>query len=194
MGTGVGIFTEKDGVSKLVGAVETNTLLDFRETSTFTDMKFRVHTSLQPETRIVVASAKSYLSCGTGQADIRMVTMSDGSPYWKDDRLWFLFTARGWLLPHPTQGVLSLNPTVFDPRYEGMLVFDMDDGKLRNDVATHLFYDKDTDMFRGWSCNFSTVADGNDRYPSGINYVWSRHRPLKGFVVIKARAAENLTH
>ena len=194
MGTGIAVFVEKDGVSALVGSLETNKLLDFREKATFTDMKFRIYTELKPESEVVLSAAKSYLTCGTGQADIRMVTSREGAPYWKDDRLWFLFTARGWLLPHPTQGVFSLDPTVFNPRFEGTIVFDMGDGKLRNDVGTHLFYDAEADEFRGWSCNFSTVADGNNRYPSGINYVQSKHRPLKGFVVMKARAAENMTY
>lgn len=193
MGTGVGVYLEKNGVSMLQGVFETHDFVDFRDKVTFMDCKFRIATHLTPESRIEIDEAKSYLSCGVGQADIRMVTRKDGSPYWQDGRLWFLFTARGWLLPHATQGVLSLDPTVFDPRFEGTIVFDLGDGKLRNDVATHIFHDEACQEWRGWSCNFSTVIDGTDRKPSGINYVWSKRSPLKGFSVMQARAAENIT-
>jgi len=194
LGTGLVVYTVKNDMTRLQGTLETNKLLDYREKKVFTSTEFRIATCLAPDSVIRIRSAKSYLSCGVGQADIRMVTYKDGSPYWKDDRLWFLFSARGWLLPHSLQGVFSLAPTVFDPRFEGIIVFDLDDGRLRNDIGTHLYYDDEVREWRGWSCNFSTIADGNDRYPSGINYVRSKREPLRGFSVMRGRPAENLAY
>ncbi len=194
LGTGVAVYLVKGDTCRLQGTVETNTVTDFRKKTVFMATKFRIATQLAPGAEVHIRSAKSYLSCGVGQADIRMVTYKDGTPYWKDDRLWFLFSARGWLLPHSIQGVFSLDPTLFDPKLEGVIVFDMGDGLLRNDIGTHLFYDAEADEWRGWSCNFSTIADGNNRYPSGINFVSSKREPLRGFSVMQARAAESLTY
>ncbi len=194
MGTGIGVYLEKDGVSRLQGVLETNTLLDFRKLDCFRQMKFYLFSRLTSGSSVIIRNAMSYFSCGVGQADIRLVTCKDGTPYVQDDRLWFLFTTRGWKTEHTTQGVFSLNPSLFDPRFEGVIVFDMDDGKLRNDIGTHLYYDEEERQWRGWGCNFSTVADGsNTRAASGINYVWSDHNPLKGYSVMRSRAADNLS-
>ena len=192
MGTGLAIYLVSNNNCNLVGTVEAKELPDFRRKTVFSAFKFRIGATLEPGSKAQISSAKSYLSCGSGQADIRIVTQKDGSPLWKDDRLWFLFSARGWLLPHSTQGVLSLNPRVFDLRFEGLIVFDYSDGLLRADVGTHLFYDEQAREWQGWSCNFSTTADGRQRASTGINTVRSKESPLKGFSIMKARPLTSL--
>ena len=192
MGTGLAIYLVSNNNCSLVGTVEAKELPDFRRKAVFSAFKFRIGTTLEPGSKVQISAAKSCLSCGSGQADIRMVTQKDGSPLWKDDRLWFLFSARGWLLPHSTQGVLSLNPKVFDLRFEGLIVFDYGDGLLRADVGTHLFYDEQAGEWRGWSCNFSTTADAPQRASTGINTVRCKESPLKGFSVMQARPLTSL--
>ncbi len=74
---------------------------------------------------------ESALSTGMGLADIRAITYEDGEPLLDQGRLWYTMTIRGRALPHHLQGVFSLNPTVFDIRFEGIILFDRGDGLLR---------------------------------------------------------------
>jgi hypothetical protein len=69
-------------------------------------------------------------------------------------------TVRGRGLPHPLQGIFSMNPSVFDIKFEGIIVFDMGDGMLRNELASHLFWDDVSKEWRGWTVGFSSY--GND--------------------------------
>src|SRR3546814_12024114 len=68
-------------------------------------------------------------------------------------------TIRGRALPHHVQGVFSMDPTVFDLRSEGIIVFDRADGILRNEVASHIFYDRLDQVWRGITTGFSASAD-----------------------------------
>ena len=104
-------------------------------------MDFAVANELKAGAKILLDGASSFLSPGCGQADIRAITGPDGSPLIDEGRLWFTMTVRGRGLPHPLQGVFSMNPSVFDLRFEGIIVFDTGDGMLRNELASHLFYD-----------------------------------------------------
>ena len=38
-----------------------------------------------------------------------------------------------------------MNPSVFDLRLDGVVVFDRDDGLLRNEIGSHIFYDRNAD-------------------------------------------------
>ena len=56
----------------------------------------------------------------------------------------FTFSCRGIDIFQSAQGVLSVDPSVFDVRFEGMIMYDHGDGLLRNDYASHLFYNRQT--------------------------------------------------
>lgn len=45
------------------------------------------------------------------------------------------------------QYVFSFNSSVFDIRLEGVIVFDRGDGLLRNEIASHIYYDNEI----GWT-------------------------------------------
>ena len=65
-------------------------------------------------------------------------TNEEGAPLLDDGRLWFTMTLRGRALPHPMQGVFSLNPSVFDLRFEGvrLVVFGhLGDGNLHFNLS-----------------------------------------------------------
>src|SRR3546814_11998719 len=83
-----------------------------------------------------------------GLADIRAMTYEDGSPLLDQGRLWYTMTIRGRALPHHVQGVFSMDPTVFDLRFEGIIVFDRADGILSNEVASHIFSDCHDQVWR----------------------------------------------
>ena len=111
--------------------------------------EFRLLTQLNAGQEIVINQVNAALTTGVGQADIRALTYEDGSPLLDNGRLWFTMSVRGRHLPHPLQGVFSLNPSVFDVRLESIIVFDRDDGLLRNEIASHIFYDRERRTMEG---------------------------------------------
>lgn len=192
-GKTLGVFVEKDGHSEYVGHLleEDNFggVIDFRDRCTAQESTFNVIGNLRGVAEI--SGARSYLSTGIGQADMRLVTYEDLTPYWQDDRLWFTFSCRGIGINQSAQGVMSLDPSVFDPVLEGMIVYDHGDGMLRNDYSTHLFYDRKSGSWRAWACDFGGTADTDERSGTGLLTAESAHCPLKGFSVMKARRVEN---
>ena len=92
---------------------------------------------------------------------------------------------RGRALPHHIQGVFSLNPSVFDLKLEGIIVFDRDDGLLRNEIASHLFYDRYKNLWRGLTTGFSAFASP-EKEKKQLLAVESKVDPRFGFSVMKA--------
>lgn len=159
-------------------------VLDFRRVKTAADCTFNLFTNLEGEVRI--SGARSYLSPGIGQADIRLVSYEDLSPFLDNGRLWFTFSCRGIDTAQGVQGVLSLDPSVFDIRFEGMIVFDHGDGLLRNDYASHLFFDRNVGEWRAYVCDFGGSAHKEGRTRPGLITAISSKDPRKGYSVMKA--------
>jgi hypothetical protein len=79
-----------------------------------------------------------------------------------------------------------LDPGVFDPRFEGLIVFDRGDGLLRNDLASHLFLDRPSGEWRGWTTGFTAYGDPAKKEKKEILAIRSKKDPRKGFSVMKA--------
>ena len=82
-----------------------------------------------------------------------------------------------------------MNPSVFDLRFEGIIVFDMGDGMLRNELASHLFYDEASKEWRGWTGGFSAYGSDAQGEQKAIRAVSSTRDPRKGFSIMRATPA-----
>ena len=182
------VFVTKDGATKYIG--HTGSKEDFRGFADFRDRKFasgctfNVGSQVAPGGNVTLGGARSYLSAGVGQADIRMITHKDGAPYWDNNRLWFTFSARGLGIDQSAQGVMSLDPSVFDIKFEGVIVYDHGDGLLRNDYSSHITYDDDAKEWQAIACDFGGVAGHEGRSKSGLVVARSAHDPRRGFSVM----------
>ena len=184
---GVNLFIESAGKSVLLGYSDFSKHFDLRQRKRIQKMDFAIRADLQGGARVLLAGASSCLSPGSGQADIRAITDEEGAPLIDEGRLWFTITVRGRGLPHPLQGVFSLNPSVFDLRFDGIIVFDMDDGLLRNELASHLFRDSKSGEWRGWTTGFSAYGGAGGAGEKTILAVSSVRDPRRGFSIMKAR-------
>lgn len=184
---GVNLFIESRGRSYLVGYADFSEHFDLREKSRFARYRSGIYSQLQPDSRVEITGASGSLSPGSGQADLRAITDEQGSPLFDDGRIWLTITLRGRDLPHPTQGVFSLNPSVFDIKFEGMIVFDMGDGLLRNELASHLFRDTASGEWRGWTTGFSAFGTKSAKESKTILAVSSATDPRRGFSVMRAK-------
>ena len=191
-GRTLGIFTTQYGETKYIGHVlvkeHFGDIADFRKIDIARESTFNIISNLQGEIKINKAS--SYLSPGIGQADIRMISYEDLSPYMENGRLWFTFSCRGLDTPQSAQGILSLDPSVFDIKFEGMVVFDHGDGLLRNDYASHIFYDRNAKEWRAYACDFGGTANLDRRSNPGLITACSSKTPLRGFSIMRAKKVD----
>jgi hypothetical protein len=184
---GVNLLLESAGKSVLVGYSDFSAHLDLRESARMRRYDFRIRTDLEAGSELSLNGASAALTPGTGQADIRAITNEEGAPLLDGGRLWFTITVRGRALPHPLQGVFSMNPSVFDIRFEGIIVFDMGDGLLRNELASHLFHDSTSGQWRGWTTGFSALGGAGRKEEKTILAVSSARDPRQGFSIMNAR-------
>ena len=152
--------------------------------------EFRLLTKLASGDAITVSEAGSFLTTGAGQADLCAMTYKDGSPILDKGRLWITMSVRGRHLPHPLQGVFSMDPSVFDIRLEGIIVFDRGDGLLRNEIASHIFYDREEEEWRGLTVGFSAYGDPDKKIGKQLWAVSSKKDPRFGFSIMNAESVE----
>jgi hypothetical protein len=187
LAVGVNLFLETKGQSHLVACPDFSKHFELRKKSLMQRFEFCLHSDLSAGSSVVVNEMTAALSPGCGQADIRAITRPDGSPLLDEGRLWFTMTVRGRGLPHPLQGVFSMNPSVFDLKFEGIIVFDTGDGMLRNELASHLFYDEVSKQWRGWTVGFSSYGKDAKGTQKAVLAVSSTRDPRKGFSIMHAK-------
>ncbi|MBB5353876.1 hypothetical protein HNR46_004140 [Haloferula luteola] len=183
---GFNLYCEQQGTLEWLGRADIVAHLDVRKKEVFRNMSTWIHAEGSRESSYTILGASAELSPGIGQADIRTITDEEGTPLMDEGRLWFTATTRGGGLPHPAQGVFSLSPGLFDFRFEGLIAFDRGDGLLRNDLASHLFFDRKNQEWRGWTTAFSAFGDPQKKEPKEILAVRSLHDPRHGFSTMQA--------
>jgi len=186
IGSGLNVFIKEKGLPIAIAQADFNETLDLRKFEVIHTFQSRLLFILD-NGEIVISDARSALTTGVGQADIRVITHKDGSPFIDQGRIWYTLSIRGRALPHHLQGVFSLNPSVFDLKFEGIVVFDRKDGLLRNEISSHLFYDDDDKIWRGFTTGFTFAANPKAEKKQ-IWAVESQHDPRFGFSVMQAKS------
>ncbi len=187
LAVGVNLFLEFKGQSHLIAYPDFSEHFELRQKSLMQRFEFCLHSDLSAGATVTIDEMTAALSPGCGQADIRAITRPDGDPLLDEGRLWFTMTVRGRGLPHPQQGIFSMNPSVFDIKFEGIIVFDMGDGMLRNELASHLFYDEASKEWRGWTVGFSAYGNDAQGAHKAVLAVSSTRDPRKGFSIMRAK-------
>lgn len=164
LGSGLTVFVQTRGLPQTAGQVnEFSSFLDLRRKDAIHTYRTRLLSELSEGGRISVRHAKGVIDTGVGLADMRAMTYRDGRPYLENGRLWYTLSIRGRTLPQHIQGVFSMDPSVFDLTLEGIILFDRGDGLLRNEIASHIFYDEQSNEWRGITTGFTAFADRVER-------------------------------
>ncbi|NSW53246.1 MAG: hypothetical protein HPY85_12135 [Anaerolineae bacterium] len=190
LATGLNVFAVRKGVSSVILTRDFSELIDLRKKTHIRSFEFRLLTRLNTGESVVVKEAGASLTTGAGQADICAMTYEDGTPLLDQGRLWFTMSVRGRGLSHQIQGIFSMNPSVFDLRLDGVVVFDRGDGLLRNEISSHIFYDRDAGEWRGLTVGFSAYGDPEEGPPKQLWAVSSRRDPRFGFSIMFAKPAD----
>jgi len=183
LGSGLTVYTEHEGLPQPIAQADFSQQLDLRAKRYLRTFQSRISVQLK-QGAVAINEATAALTSGMGLADIRAMTYEDGSPLLDQGRLWYTMSIRGRALPHHIQGVFSMDPTVFDLQFEGVIVFDRADGILRNEVASHIFYDRQDQVWRGITTGFSAYADPKEH--KQLLAVESTKDPRFGFSVMQA--------
>lgn len=183
LGSGLTLYVQQDGLPLPIAQSDFGQEIDLRGKQYINSFQSRLLVKLQSGS-VRVSEVTAAFSSGIGLADIRAITYEDGTPLLDRGRLWYTMTMRGRALPHHLQGVLSMDPTMFDLRLEGVIVFDRQDGIYRNEVASHIFYDKREQIWRGMTTGFSAYANPKER--KQLLAIESKRDPRFGFSVMSA--------
>ncbi len=183
-GSGLTLYLQGQGLPKVIGQSDFNIYVDLREKQYLYSFQSNLFVHLK-EGQVQIKKIEMTLSTGIGLADIRAITYENGDPMLDKGRLWYTMSIRGRALPHHIQGVFSMDPTIFDLKLEGIILFDRDDGLLRNEIASHLFYDRKLDIWRGITTGFSAYAN-LDKEKKQLLAIESKIDPRFGFSVMNA--------
>ena len=184
LGSGFTLYLQDQGLPKVIGQSDFNTYIDLREKKYMHSFQSQLFVHLKGG-QVQIKKIDMALSTGIGLSDIRTITYENGDPMIDQGRLWYTMSIRGRALDHHIQGVFSMNPTVFDVRLEGIIVFDRNDGILRNEVASHLFYDRKNMVWRGLTTGFSAFANpGKEK--KQLLAIESKKDPRFGFSTMTA--------
>lgn len=186
LGSGLVLYHQAAGLPKVIGQVDFNTYIDLRTKDRIHSFQSNLFVGLKTG-EVAINRVEAALTTGMGLADIRPITYENGEPFLDGGRLWYTMSIRGRALPHHIQGVFSMNPTVFDVKLEGVILFDQNDGLLRNEVASHIFYDRTHSVWRGITTGFSAYANP-DKEKKQLLAVESKNDPRFGFSVMNATA------
>ncbi len=186
LGSGLTAFIETKGLPQVVGQWEFNRYFDLRARQKIHSWHSLLLTELKAGGELVIGKVTACLSAGVGLADLRAITYEDGSPCLDNGRLWYTISIRGRQLPHHVQGVFSLNPSVFDLKLEGIILFDRGDDLLRNEIASHIYFDRRENIWRGVTTGFSCYANP-EREVKEIWAVESKRDPRFGMSIMSAR-------
>ncbi|EDM34957.1 hypothetical protein PBAL39_00455 [Pedobacter sp. BAL39] len=184
LGSGLVVYLQHEGLPQVIGQSDFNQYIDLRSIKRISSFQSALFLSFQ-NGEVGVNKVEAALSTGVGLADIRPISYENGDPLLDQGRLWYTMSIRGRGLPHHLQGVFSLNPTVFDLKLEGVILFDRNDGLWRNEIASHIFYDRKAKCWRGITTGFSAYANP-DKEKKQLLAVESTKDPRFGFSVMKA--------
>lgn len=183
LGSGLTLYVQNNGLPLPIAQSDFSQHIDLRKKIYLNTFRSALYLHMKKGT-VKINQVTSVLSGGMGQADIRAMTYEDGTPILDEGRLWYTMSIRGRALPHHVQGVFSMDPTLFDVRLEGVIVFDRQDGILRNEIASHIFYDRKAQVWRGITTGFSAYANPQER--KQLLAVESVKDPRFGFSIMQA--------
>lgn len=184
LGSGLVLYLQQEERPVVIAPLDFSQYLDLREKTLIQGLQTSLYYNLSAGT-VEIQRAEVFLSSGMGLADIRAITYENGDPLLDQGRLWYTMTVRGRALPHHLQGVFSMNPSTFDIKFEGIIVFDRSDGILRNEVASHIFYDRREEIWRGITTGFSAYANPK-KEKKQLLAVESKKDPRFGYSVMSA--------
>ena len=185
LGSGLVVYHHEEELPQVIAQMDFYDSLDLRSIERIQSYQSNLYFNLH-NANAIVNKVDVSLNSGVGLADIRAITYENGDLFLDKGRIWYTMTIRGRDLPQHIQGVFSMDPSVFDLKLEGVIVFDRNDGLWRNEVASHIFYDRKDKLWKGLTTGFSAYANKKLEKKQLLT-VESVKDPRFGFSIMKAK-------
>jgi len=137
----INVLLVKDEEWCVLGSFDINEHFELRDKSVLEKFSVRIGASLGKSESITISKVVQYLTCGTAQADPKVLHYEDGTPIIEGNKIWVAMTTRGYGT-QLYQGVYSYDLVTKEWLISGTLVFNKGDGLIRQWAASDVFYDR----------------------------------------------------
>ena len=125
----------------VLGSYDVAEYFELRDKSVLEKFSVLIGARLHRGEHITISKAKHYLTCGTAQADPRVLHYEDGTPIIEGNQIWVAMTTRGYGT-QLYQGVYSYDLETKEWIISGTLVFNKGDGLIRQWAASDVLFDR----------------------------------------------------
>jgi len=135
------VLLVKDEEWTVLGSFDISEHFELRDKSVLEKFSVMIGARLGNGESITISKVEQYLTCGTAQADPRVLHYEDGAPIIEGNKIWVAMTTRGYGT-QLYQGIYSYDLVTKEWLISGTLVFNKGDGLIRQWAASDVFYDR----------------------------------------------------
>lgn len=147
IGKFLNVLLVKDEEWTVLGSFDISKHFEFRDKSVLEKFSVMVGARLGRGESITISKVEQYLTCGTAQADPRVLHFEDGAPIIEGNKIWVAMTSRGYGT-QLYQGIYSYDLVKKEWLISGTLVFNKGDGLIRQWAASDVFYDRQSKTWK----------------------------------------------
>lgn len=125
----------------VLGSFDVSEHFELRDKSILDQFSVRAGAKLGSGESISISKLQQYLTCGTAQADPKVLHYEDGAPIIEGNLIWVAMTTRAYDT-QLYQGIYSYNLETKEWKITGTMVFNKGDGLIRQWSASDIFFDR----------------------------------------------------
>jgi hypothetical protein len=131
----------------VLGSFDVAEYFELRDKSVLEKFSVLAGARLESGASISISKLEQYLTCGTAQADPKVLHYEDGAPIIEGDTIWVAMTTRAYDT-QLYQGIYAYNLKTKEWKISGTLVFNKGDGLIRQWSASDVFFDRTENKWR----------------------------------------------
>lgn len=132
---------------KVLGSFDVSEHFELRDKSILEQFTLMAGARLGSGESISISKLEQYLTCGTAQADPKVLHYEDGAPIIEGNRIWVAMTTRAYDT-QLYQGIYSYNLETKEWKVTGTMVFNKGDGLIRQWSASDVFFDRTDEKWK----------------------------------------------
>jgi hypothetical protein len=135
------VLLVKDEEWTVLGSFDISEHFELRDKAILETFSVLAGAKLGSGESISISKVEQYLTCGTAQADPKILHYEDGAPIIEGNKIWVAMTTRGYGT-QLYQGIFSYNLETKEWEISGTMVFNKGDGLIRQWSASDVFFDR----------------------------------------------------
>ncbi len=135
------VLLVKDGDWTVLGSFDVSEHFELRDKIVLESFELLAGAKLGSGESITISKVEQYLTCGTAQADPKVLHYEDGAPIIEGNKIWVAMTTRGYGT-QLYQGIYSYDLETKKWEISGTMVFNKGDDIIRQWAASDVFYDR----------------------------------------------------